>query len=83
MNEWDELLEHIEEHKDDPIPYAKSCNNEPQDDMIWAELSKDPEAYVTRLMQTIWDVRLSTAIRTKARERLLHHMYGGHCERVG
>ena len=81
MNEWDELLEHIEEHKDDPVPESEP-EPVPQDDMYWAELGKDPHAYAIRLMQTAWDLRLPREVQSRAKVRLFHLCWGEH-ERMG
>jgi hypothetical protein len=54
----------------------------PQDDMYWAELSKDPHAYAIRLMQTAWDLRLPREVQSRAKVRLFHLCWGEH-ERMG
>jgi hypothetical protein len=76
MNEWDELFDYIEEHKDDPIPESQVVSEDDAYDAYWAEL--DPQAYMIRLMQTAWDLRLSSMVRKRAKERIYHHLYGNY-----
>ena len=82
MNEWDELLEHIEEHKDDRVSDSDSAALF-DGSIIDTWVKEHPEEYAAYLLQNAWDLRLSKILRDKARESLLSLRYGRQSERMG
>ena len=75
MDEWDELLEHIEAHEDDPI--SDSCGDDKMEalldgSVIGKWIKEHPEEYAAYLLQNAWDLRLPPSLRNRARELLFH-----------
>lgn len=82
MNEWDELFEYMEEHKDDPI--LESCGDDKVLDTLLDEsvlgrwIKEHPKEYAVYLLQSTWDLRLPKWLRDKASGLLLSLKYEGH-----